>query len=68
MTGFNVEMEVAKLDPNGPDYHIFVKALRKFDGLSAENLKAYVERRNLHGPLVYLLPQKKIQDRSYEND
>ena len=50
------EREVAKLDPNGPDYQIYVKALRKFDGLTAENLKAFVERRGLHGQLVYLLP------------
>ena len=52
------EREVAKLDPNGPDYQIYVKALRKFDGLTAENLKAYVERRGLHGQLVHLLPHK----------
>lgn len=52
------EREVAKLDPNGPDYQIYVKALRKFDGLTAENLKAYVERRGLHGHLVHLLPHK----------
>ena len=58
MTVFNVEKEVAKLDPNGPDYQIFVKALKKFDGLTAERLKMYVERRGLHGTLVYLLPQK----------
>ena len=52
------EKEVAKLDPNGPDYKIYVKTLRKFDGLTAENLKAFVERRGRHGQLVYLLPQK----------
>ena len=62
MTGYNVEKEVAKLDPNGPDYLIFVKALKNFDGLSAERLKMFVERRDLHGPLVYLLPQKDGQD------
>ena len=39
------EREVAKLDPTGPDYKIYVRALRKFDGLTAENLKAFVERR-----------------------
>ena len=50
------EQEVAKLDPNGPDYQIYVRALRKFEGLTAENLKAFVERRGLHGQLVYLLP------------
>ena len=52
------ELEIAKLDPNGPDYQIFVKALRKFGGLTAEKLKAYVERNGLHGHLVYLLPTK----------
>lgn len=52
------EREVAKLDPNGPDYKIYVKTLRKFDGLTAENLKAFVERRGRHGQLVYLLPHK----------
>jgi hypothetical protein len=62
MTGYNVEKEVAKLDPNGPDYLIFVKALKNFDGLSAERLKMFVERRDLHGPLVYLLPQKDGHD------
>ncbi len=58
MAVLNVEKEVAKLDPNGPDYQIFVKALKKFDGLTAERLKMFVERRGLHGPIVYLLPQK----------
>ena len=53
MTGYNVDKEVAKLDPNGPDYIIFVKALRKFDGLTAEKLKAFVERRGL---IVDLIP------------
>ena len=52
------EREVAKLDPNGPDYKIYVNTLRKFDGLTAENLKAFVERRGRHGQLVYLLPHK----------
>ena len=52
------EREVAKLDPDGPDYQIYVKALRKFDGLTAENLKAFVERRGLHGQIVYLLPHR----------
>ena len=52
------EREVAKLDPDGPDYLIYVKALRKFDGLTAENLKAFVERRGLHGQIVYLLPHR----------
>ena len=56
------EQEVAKLDPNGPDYQIYVKALRKFDGLTAENLKAFVERRGRHGKLVYLLPHKANQE------
>ena len=55
------EREVAKLDPNGPDYQIFVKALRKFDGLTAEKLKAFVERNGHHGNLVYLLPYKGDQ-------
>ena len=64
MTGFNVEKEVAKLDPNGPDYQIFVKALQNFDGLTAERLKMFVERRGLHGPLVYLLPEQEDQDHS----
>ena len=68
MTGFNVEKEVAKLDPNGPDYVIFVKALKTFDGLTAERLKMFVERRGLHGPIVYLLPQKDGQASLYEND
>ena len=62
MTDFNVKQEVAKLDPNGPDYEIFVKALKNFDGLTAERLKMFVERRGLHGPLVYLLPQKDEQN------
>lgn len=56
MSKSNVEKEVAKLDPKGPDYGIFVKALRHFRGLTAENLKAYVERHGHHGPLVFLLP------------
>lgn len=56
MTGCNSEKEIAKLDPYGPDYAIFVKALRKFDGLTAENLKAYVERRGL---IVDLLPHNE---------
>ena len=68
MTGFNFEKEVAKLDPNGPDYEIFVKALKNFEGLTAERLKMFVERRGLHGPLVYLLPQKNDHDRSHETD
>ncbi|MBT8353974.1 MAG: hypothetical protein KJO60_05595 [Desulfofustis sp.] len=54
--------EVAKLDPNGPDYLIFVEALRKFDGLTAEKLKVFVERRGLHGRLVHLLPKKNNHD------
>ena len=62
MTDFNVEHEVAKLDPNGPDYQIFVKALKNFEGLTAERLKTFVERRDLHGPIVYLLPQKDERD------
>lgn len=53
MTSSNTENEIAKLDPYGPDYDIFVKALRRFDGLTAEKLKAYVERRGL---IVDLLP------------
>ena len=53
MTGYNFEKEVAKLDPNGPDYVIFVEALKKIDGLTAEKLKEYVER---HGLIVDLLP------------
>jgi hypothetical protein len=68
MTGFNVEKEVAKLDPNGPNYEIFVKALKNFEGLTAEGLKMFVERRGLHGPLVNLLPQKDKQDRSNKSD
>ena len=64
MIDVNTEQEVAKLDPNGPDYQIFVKALRNFDGLTAERLKMFVERRDLHGPLVYLLPQNDDQDPS----
>ena len=56
MIGYNVEKEVAKLDPNGPDYAIFVKALRKFEGLTAEKLKAFVEHRGL---IVDLLPYKE---------
>ena len=68
MIAYNVEQEVAKLDPKGPDYEIFVEALKNFEGLTAEGLKMFVERRGLHGPLVYLLPQKDNQDRSYESD
>ena len=68
MTGFSVEKEVAKLDPNGPDYQIFGKALKTFDGLTAERLKMFVERRGLHGPLVYLLPQKDDQSTLFKND
>lgn len=56
MNDSNVEKEVAKLDPNGPDYAIFVKALRKFDLLTAEKLKVFVERRGLS---VDLLPSKR---------
>ena len=59
MTGYNVEKEICKLDPNGPNYQIFVKALNKFDGLTAQRLKMFAERRGLHGPLVHLLPQKE---------
>jgi hypothetical protein len=55
MTGSNTEKEIAKLDPNGPDYDIFVEALKRFDGLTAEKLKMYVERRGL---IVDLLPYK----------
>ena len=55
MTGYHTNKEVSKLDPNGPDYVIFVKALRTFDGLTAEKLKEYVERRGL---IVDLLPYK----------
>ena len=62
MIELNVAKEVAKLDPNGPDYEIYVKALESFDGLTAERLKMFVERRGLHGPLVYLLPQKEHLD------
>ncbi len=68
MTGFNVEKEVAKLDPDGPNYEIFVKALMNFEGLTAEGLKMFVERRGLHGPLVNLLPQKDNQDRFNKSD
>lgn len=68
MTGFNVDKEVAKLDPNCTDYQIFVTALKNFDGLTAERLKMFVERRGLHGPLVNLLPQKDDQGRLYESD
>jgi len=53
MTVYNTDNEVSKLDPNGPDYVIFAKALRRFDGLTAEKLKEYVER---HGLIVDLLP------------
>ena len=62
MNDIKAAQEVAKLDPNGPDYEIFVKALKNFDGLTAERLKMFVERRDLHGPLVYLLPQTDDQD------
>ena len=62
MNEFNADQEVAKLDPNGPDYEIFVRTLKHFNGLTAEQLKAFVERRNLHGHIVYLLPQKGKQD------
>ena len=58
MTYSNIEKEVAKLDPNGPNHVIFVKALERFDGLTAENLKVFVERHGLHGPLVHLLQPK----------
>ena len=68
MTGFNVEKEVAKLDPHGPDYQIFVKALKTFDGLTAERLKMLVERRGLHGPIVHILPQKDDQATLCKND
>ena len=61
MTPFNAEQEVAKLDPNGPDYQIYVEVLQKFDGLTDERLKMFVENRGLKGPLVYLLPQKDDQ-------
>jgi hypothetical protein len=56
MTRYNTEEEVAKLDPKGPDYGIFVKALRMFEGLTAEELKAFVEHRGL---IVDLLPYKE---------
>ena len=56
MASYNNEKEVAKLDPNGPDYGIFVKALRRFESLTAEELKAYVEHRGL---IVDLLPYKE---------
>ena len=62
MNEYNADQEVAKLDPNGPDYEIFVKTLRHFNGLTAEQLKAFVERRDLHGQIVYLLPQKRGRD------
>lgn len=68
MTAFNVDKEVARLDPNGPNYQIFVKTLKTFDGLTAERLKMFVERRGLHGPLVYLLPRKDDQDKSSQSD
>lgn len=68
MTGSNLEKEVVKLDPNGPDYEIIVKALKNFEGLTAEGLKMFVERRGHHGPLVYLFPQKDDRDRSHETD
>jgi hypothetical protein len=56
MASYNTEKEVAKLDPNGPDYDIFVRALRRFDGLTAEELKEYVEH---HGLIVDLLSFKE---------
>ena len=61
MTGTNSEKEIAKLNPYGPDYGIFVAALRKFDGLTAEKLKAYVERRGL---IVDLLPHNETMTNS----
>lgn len=61
MTSSNTEKEIAKLDPYGPDYGIFVKALRKFDGLTAETLKAYVESRGL---TVDLLPNYEAMNES----
>lgn len=61
MTRYNTEEEVAKLDPNGPDYGIFVKALRRFEGLTAEELKAFVEHRGL---IVDLLPCKETMTAS----
>jgi hypothetical protein len=67
MTVFNVEKEVAKLDPDGPDFQIFVRTLKNFEGLTAEKLKMFVERRGLHGPIVYLLPQKNGQGKLYES-
>lgn len=62
MNELNADQEVAKLDPNGPDYEIYVKALKHFNGLTAEQLKAFVERRHLHGQIVYLLPRKSNRD------
>ena len=62
MTAYSTEEEVAKLDPNGPDYGIFVKALRRFEGLTAEDLKAFVEHRGL---IVDLLPYKKTMTGSH---
>lgn len=38
MVAYNLEREVATLDPNGADYQIFVKALKEFDGLTVENI------------------------------
>ena len=59
MTGFNIEKELVKLDPNGPDYQIFVKALNNFDGLTTERLKMFVELRSgLHGPLSVFCHRK----------
>ena len=46
----------------GPDYGIFVKALRKFDGLTAETLKAYVENCGL---TVDLLPNYEAMTKSH---
>lgn len=58
MSDSKVKIEVAKLDPADPNHVIFVKALKRFDGLTAENLKVFVERHGLHGPLVHLLRPK----------
>lgn len=55
MTFTSIENEVGKLDPNGEGYDIFVKALRKFVGLTAEDLREYLDH---HGIKVELLPQK----------
>lgn len=66
MTSSNTEKEIAKLNPYGPDYGIFVEALRRFDGLTAEKLKAYVERRGL---VVDLLPYyETMTDSNVERD